>query len=741
MPLWIRSDPEMSCRSAVAGNAMNTLQRGLLALKEIGPIKLLQLAAYRISLSSGILRVRTPVRSWQDRALNTVLHRDTPFDTESYGRYKHTHCAISTSKDIGEGLTSLLNSQRKNLEAQAERILEGVFPAYGSLNVSMGFPPDWHAFVPLGNADPSMRSGAKCHWTQYDVLAMPADVKLLWELSRFTWVYPLVRAYAASNDLRYIEGCLTLIKDWMRHNPPNMGPQWMSAQEAALRVLACGFLIQGAGSALNALDWETLALFMDAHAQRIPPTLSYARAQNNNHLLVEAAALFTVGVLFPEFVQSKVWQSLGRRELERGFRQQVFIDGGYVQHSHTYARLALEIGLWSVFLGRESRQPLSGDLELRLMKLARSLYAMMDIQSGRMPNFGPNDGVHARPLSTCEAFDFRPVIQAAFLILEGKSALPSGGWDEEAYWLGWDGEVDGDGLAEEPAHALPHAGLYRLGDPASWAVLRCAAYHSRPGHADQLHVDVWHEGMNLLPDPGTYLYNAEPPWENALMSAHVHNTAWLAGEEPMRRAGRFLWLDWDQGRLLGWWRSPEGNLEAICGEHHGCERRFLHRRTLVRLARAGWLVLDDFLGHGSASIATGWNLAGEGWQLQGSRAFNPAISLSLDFGVNSSDLTLLRGGEVEKGPPISDHNIQGWISPTYARKRACTRVVRTLEDILPLRDVVWVMLEGHAIKEAKLEWRTISGEQPSLRSLEWEHERMDIADAYLINSPGLRSAG
>ena len=42
---------------------------------------------------------------------------------------------------------------------------------------------------------------------------------------------------------------------------------------------------------------------------------------------------------------------------------------------------------------------------------------------------------------------------------------------------------------------------------SSWALLRLPTYRFRPVHADPLHFDLWHGGVNLLRDGGSYAYN------------------------------------------------------------------------------------------------------------------------------------------------------------------------------------------------------------------------------------------
>jgi hypothetical protein len=87
---------------------------------------------------------------------------------------------------------------------------------------------------------------------------------------------------------------------------------------------------------------ETLAM----HAARIPLTWPYAHAQDNNHLLSEAAGLVTAALALPGHPQSSRWSRLGWSWFNRAVLSQFDEDGAYTQHSANYHRLALHLALW-----------------------------------------------------------------------------------------------------------------------------------------------------------------------------------------------------------------------------------------------------------------------------------------------------------------------------------------------------------------------------------------------------------
>ena len=149
---------------------------------------------------------------------------------------------------------------------------------------------------------------------------------------------------------------------------------------------------------------------------------------------------------------------------------------------------------------------------------------------------------------------------------------------------------------QEPISQQPSP--LRLDHPrsASWAYLRLANFTSRPGHADQLHLDLWWRGYNLAQDAGTYLYNAPPPWDNALSRTKVHNTLTVDGLDQMTLAGRFLWLDWAQATLIEQAGGNGVDHPRLTARHDGYRRLGVtHQRSVACLPEGGWLVEDSLL--------------------------------------------------------------------------------------------------------------------------------------------------
>lgn len=645
-------------------SALRRLSLALKAARQLGLRPLGLLAAYRLKLYSGWLRYQTPLSPPPPPAglsLRPVLAFPSP-----------------------EELRHILGGRVAGLLAEADEIVAGQVRLFG------GRPVPLELAVPAGEK----------HWSAYEHGAAAkayGDIKFVWEPARFGWACTLGRAFHISGDERYPRAFWGYAERFWEANPPNRGPNWASAQEVALRLVAFTFAAQAFAPSEHStpLRLERLARSVAEHAARIPPTLGYARAQNNNHLLSEAVGLITAGLALPAHPAAARWLKLGHRWLNAGLEAQIAADGTYSQHSTNYHRLMLQLALWA-----NACLPPTLGLPLRLGAATRWLLELLDPLSGQVPNLGHNDGAYILPFTVCPFEDYRPVLQAASRAFLGQAALPAGAWDEMSLWVGAQGGEKKTSPSGQPGGQLsPHA---RLAGAHSWGYLRAVRYSTRPGQADALHLDLWWQGLNVAQDAGTYRYTAGAPWENALASAAVHNTLCLEGQEPMTRAGKFLWLDWVQSRVIARQADPQGNWEKIVAEHDGYRRYgLIQRRTVTAFRPDRWRVEDTLsCTPQAASEAAGappgsravlhWLLPDWEWQIIPGPA-GTSLELRSPHGPVQLHIThppearvsLVRAGQMLFGEG-SPSPVRGWTSPTYGARIAALSLAITTPASLPL---------------------------------------------------------
>lgn len=655
-------------------------------LREMGPSWAFYRLVHAIDRKTGLTRLRNRPRSWSEES-QRVFSPSCSQSSDSWAK-SHAFFFPGATDEVRSAVREFPGAVEK-----ADALLSGEWLFFGCSQMQLDFPPLW-------NRNPvSQRSApTDLHWSRISETEY-GDIKLIWEASRFTPVFSLARAYAATGDERYAEAFWNLVEEWAKHNPPHRGPNWSCGQEASFRLMAWYFGLHAfaASKLTTKARLQLLTLMIFVHADRIERNIGYALSQNNNHGLSEAVGLYTVGLLSPELSRSQRWRQRGRRLIEQLVARQIYADGSYVQHSTNYHRVMLHDLLWAMRLGELNDQRLSDRAYRNVTNAVDFLASMVDAATGFAPNYGSNDGANVLPLNSCDYSDMRPVLQAANYLVRRQHLYPPGPWDEDLLWL-----FGPESLRHTPAvdhtsarcrqiHAAK-SGYHLLHGHESTAFIRCGAYQDRPGQADQLHLDLRWRGINVLCDPGTYLYNGAEPWRNGLAGTAVHNTVMVDGRDQMTRAGKFLWVHWAQGHVEYSEASSNGIFDYWQGSHDGYARSgVLHRRAVMRI-RDTWLVVDDVCGTGSHSASLQWLFLDSPYRFDPARgaiicetsvgAFDAHVWVSRPFG-----LSLVRAGEelLDGGLTIASDVLRGWFSRSYAIKEPSLSLVARATGVLPIR--------------------------------------------------------
>jgi len=592
------------------------------------------------------------------------------------------------------------------LLAEADDLLQGQIKIFGGEQVPFRLKP----------------SEAQAHWTVYEGRIsdyVEQDIKYVWEIGRFGWAFTLARAYYISQQEEYVKAFWSYTREFIEKNPPYYGLQWVSAQEVALRIIGFVFAYQVFANSefTRPEDKDLLGWAIGVHAERILPTFSYARSQNNNHLLSEAAGLFTAGLVLPDHPSAHKWRKMGWNIFNDGLQHQISPDGSYIQHSSNYHRLMLQLALWVNLLASHVNEVFPDQTCALLSAATNWLFSLIDPISGGAPNLGPNDGAYILPLTSGHFNDYKPVIKAAQIAFQGEAMLPFADKEEMVQWLASGSLPKPEENTHQPFKKtsspilkLSYPNILKPDNTDTWAYLRAAHFTSRPGHADQLHLDLWWHGLNVALDAGTYLYNAPPPWDNALKHTQIHNTVTVDGQQQMTNAGRFLYLDWAQAEMINT-AQREKTKPSITAQHHGYKHLGLtHQRSVSMEAKDHWVVVDQLISSDPKHLSSSsgyhrarlhWLLPDWPWVLD-----NPGdqsmcllkikspdgwieimITTKNILGGNQSRIPLnpsiiragcLLHGEAENSPT------RGWFSPTYGRKDPAISFAIEIEEMLPL---------------------------------------------------------
>ena len=543
-------------------------------LHHLGPRWLLRRARWACERKLGLWEWRSPMRPWKDIAVGfdpVEWRKSAPRLPITLLDRAHLAPQLETWS-VESGVTPV---------AEADAFARGYARIFSRQLVEVGRPDRWTRNVLTGRSlDP------RRHWSRIPD-AGADDIKGVWELSRFSWVYALVRAWLRDGEDRHVELFWSTLEDWMGRNPPNRGPNWMCGQEASLRLVAVTFALQAFRDHPATTD-ERLSLaarLADATADRIGDHLGYALTQQNNHGIAELIGLQTAARFWPSLCGFPHWPDDFWRDLLPGqCAELIGPDGGFSQHSTNYHRLLLQLLAWSEVVERSVGDTLPESVRAQAAAATDFLATLME-SDGTVPRYGCDDGANLFPLSGCPFEDFRPSVGAALALFKGER-LPAGPWDETSLLLLGPISASADPALRPPAE-FRDAGVFQLRHPRGTLFFRAPEeFRTRPSHADQLHVSLRWDGEWLTEDPGTYSYNAPGGWDG-FAGSRFHNVVTVGEFDSMRRVRRFLWLPW-VGCNVRW------QFDGVSASHLGFPG-FKAQRRVVKVSQ-GFVIIDRLTG-------------------------------------------------------------------------------------------------------------------------------------------------
>ena len=188
---------------------------------------------------------------------------------------------------------------------------------------------------------------------------------------------------------------------------------------------------------------------------------------------------------------------------------------------------------------------------------------------------------------------------------------------------------------------FPQGGYAVFELPRGKAVFRCPRrFRHRPAHCDLLHLDLWHGGINLLRDSGTYSYNCQQPWQDYFKSTAAHNTIQFDDHDQMPKLTRFLFGKWPALDVDVDQESAEPRATAGFTDWQGCS----HKRTVIQ-TQDGVSVTDEVTGFQNHAVLR-WRLAPEcRWALDNNHCVSGAASIEVESEDAALQIELTEGWE------------------------------------------------------------------------------------------------
>ncbi|MBI3664751.1 MAG: alginate lyase family protein, partial [Acidobacteria bacterium] len=364
------------------------------------------------------------------------------------------------------------------------------------------------------------------------------------------------------------------------------------------------------------------------------------------------------------------WEARGLDLLCRELKEQVLPDGGHFERSPYYhlrmTRLATEVVDLLAAFGR----PVPPELAAAARKM-RHFHLALRHQDGGLPLFHDSLG--------------------------SDSAEPP--------------------AADDAACSFPATGYYLLEGPEGRLIADYGApgdcYNPAHQHAGIFSFEISCGSRRVVVDSGTETYDPGPR-RDRLRSTAAHNTVRVDGRDQFQvwhgfRVGRRAWVSGVEER-------HEPHFQALSAVHNGYTRRGVdHRRSIVYLPGAGWLIADDVTGRGSHRLESFLHL-------------HPEIAVTVEAGRVS--LMPLGWVVLPFGPATSFEIIPDTYSPAPGRAQPSETLVFQAGPGLPCRFGYFLA----PLASARLVWDGGTGFRIETPAREWAL-RLDLD---LISLAGLR---
>lgn len=474
-----------------------------------------------------------------------------------------------------------------------------------------------HRFPLLGL---TLDAGPRIHWRRdyltgretgldylrripYLDVARAGDHKLIWELNRHQHLVILAQDAVLNGNAASIAECTTQLTDWLAENPFQRGMNWTSALEVAFRALSWCWVWHLVGAELPSPLDRGFCSALYRHGLHLETNLSHYFAPNT-HLLGEAVALHALGTLFPDWPEASRWRQTGHRIVSQQLCRQVQTDGSHFEHSTYYHVYALDMFLFHVSLAGmpEGWRPV-------LVRMAVYLDALMG-PSRRLPFLGDDDGGRFfHPYGDQAEYGRASLATAALLTGEKTSwAWSCRDWTQQAAW--WlDTLPDGGEQPFQPGAAtFASCGIVVRSTARVQILFDAGTFGWGPAghsHSDALSLVVNVDGEEVLIDPGTYTYVADPAAREAYRGSAAHNTVRINHRDQASPNGPFAW----RGRpAVSLTRDEAAVIEAVCRYDGYGHTRAIHFPTPGRIT-----VTDTVTGPaGEQDIELHWHLGAAG---------------------------------------------------------------------------------------------------------------------------------
>lgn len=374
----------------------------------------------------------------------------------------------------------------------------------------------------------------------YLKLPKDTDVKIIWEINRLQFLPLMAVDFLKTKDTKILNRIKDIIKEWNSKNPYDVGINWYSNLEVAIRSISLLLTYILLYDHIKSKEIEELIF---KHGYHVYKDINYTeKCIPNNHLIGETTALYILGNIF-ESPESKKWINKSKVILN-DYIEHLRDDGTYKEASLSYHRFVLQMYLLvCLFAIKFQDNFIENPLTNKLVK-AYIFLKSIEKPDGSFPQFGDwDDGVYYK-LNNEPIENYKYFVDTLGYIV--------GNNDEKNLEVEILEGLFGNIKIEESYknNFSDFNNVYRLFEIGKYGVYKDnniylfinnqeQIFHT---HADGLSIELSLNSKNILIDSGTYNYNLDKELRQYFRSTRAHNTVYL-GVDQSTQIGSFRWID------------------------------------------------------------------------------------------------------------------------------------------------------------------------------------------------------
>lgn len=423
------------------------------------------------------------------------------------------------------------------------------------------------------------------------------DPEWVFAFNRMRFWICLGQAYAITKDELYAKAFADQLVSWIntvRRDDPMCAKAWRTIEAGIRMEYWCKAMayFDSSASVTKAVR-DAFEASMTEHAEFIMGVWNSYNLMSNWGVLANHG-LFVASVMLPQSAQTRVWQAEAITRLAKEINIQVYADGTQWEQSPMYHNEVAHDFLDVIILARRNGISLPECIErtTRDMCYANVWWVKPD---GNEPCMGDSDDIDARDI----------ISKGAYLFRDG--TLKSLGYetlDFDCAWdLGYRAIAEYEKIKPVPpmgrVHALEDSGNYywrsNWNVDATYLHFHCGTLGAGHGHSDQLHVDLYANGEDILVDSGRFTYVAKNE-RYEFKDSTAHNTTTV--DEKNFYACKDSWECSKLSRAVNRTCVERNGYAMFEGGHlgyydHDTGSVFANRRVIV-LAPDLFVIADEF---------------------------------------------------------------------------------------------------------------------------------------------------